>query len=293
MDRPAHAFSLVELLVVLALIALLVGILIPILGGARDSARVVGCVSNLRQLGMAHAAYATDHDGAFVDAGLPHGAALDESVAWINTLSVYYGGASAEDVSQDQQRRRFDRVLRSPLDDSPHWMPSVGGGVPVEGSSPGDPRYRRSSYGLNNYLSRTYSPVVAIEGPFAAIRSVDEIPDPAGTVHFSVMAFRGPFAGADHVHVESWWQNPPVLAAAELQTNAAGGPPVDWTSRSNYLYVDGHVETATFADVYRPPYDRDGDGLVRAGDVVNRFDPETSFEVTRAAMFAGSEPEDG
>lgn len=54
------AFTIVELLVVISIIALLIGILLPAIGKARDSALVTQSSSNLRNLAVAHAAYATD-----------------------------------------------------------------------------------------------------------------------------------------------------------------------------------------------------------------------------------------
>ena len=54
------AFTIIELLVVVAIIALLVGILLPAVDKARDQARVTQSLSNLRNLGMAHMQYATD-----------------------------------------------------------------------------------------------------------------------------------------------------------------------------------------------------------------------------------------
>lgn len=57
------AFSLVELIVVLAIIAILVGILLPVLARAKASQRKATCLSNLHQISAAFALYAQDHDG--------------------------------------------------------------------------------------------------------------------------------------------------------------------------------------------------------------------------------------
>ena len=56
-----RGFTLIELLVVISIIALLVGLLLPALGAARDAARNVKCLSNTRSLALGGVAYATDH----------------------------------------------------------------------------------------------------------------------------------------------------------------------------------------------------------------------------------------
>jgi general secretion pathway protein G len=57
-----RALTLVELLVVLAIVALLAGLLLPVLARARHAARSASCRSNLRQLGQAVTLYCGDYD---------------------------------------------------------------------------------------------------------------------------------------------------------------------------------------------------------------------------------------
>jgi prepilin-type N-terminal cleavage/methylation domain-containing protein/prepilin-type processing-associated H-X9-DG protein len=57
------AFTLFELMVVIAIIALLVSMLLPVIGMVRETARQIACASIMRQLGMVDASYANDHNG--------------------------------------------------------------------------------------------------------------------------------------------------------------------------------------------------------------------------------------
>jgi prepilin-type N-terminal cleavage/methylation domain-containing protein len=62
-ENPNEGFSLVELLVVVAIIALLVGLLLPALASAKNAGKRAACVSNLRQVGIAIHSYANDYEG--------------------------------------------------------------------------------------------------------------------------------------------------------------------------------------------------------------------------------------
>jgi prepilin-type N-terminal cleavage/methylation domain-containing protein/prepilin-type processing-associated H-X9-DG protein len=85
--RPARGFTLIELLVVISIIALLIGILLPVLGTARATARNSVCMSNMKQWGIAVAAYVVETDGRLPDEGFGRDAdGEDDGSYWYNAL---------------------------------------------------------------------------------------------------------------------------------------------------------------------------------------------------------------
>src|SRR5579862_1443243 len=106
--RRSGGFTLIELLVIIAILAILAAILAPVFAQAREAVRSYGCLSNLRQIGMASTLYEQDYDEMYASVSL-------QPFQWLPDLHApYLKSWSVWHCLSDSNARIWDGVWNSP-----------------------------------------------------------------------------------------------------------------------------------------------------------------------------------
>jgi prepilin-type N-terminal cleavage/methylation domain-containing protein/prepilin-type processing-associated H-X9-DG protein len=238
--RGSRGFSLVELLVVIAIIALLASILLPSLSTAKESARRVQCINNLRQLAITWEVYADDHNERLPLNGYGTPQTLGATRLWVlGDTHQNRPSFTNESYLTDPRYASFAGYLKSP---QVYRCPSDRVTIEIDGHSA--PKTR--SYSLNGYLgwhspnleSSFLSPNqqlylkssdLGASSPSTLLQFVDTAP---GNVCHSgfVVAYDSPRPGVGfkglYYHL----------------------PSAQHRGRGNLSFADGHVETHRWKD---------------------------------------------
>ncbi len=204
------AFTLIELLVVIAIISVLAAILFPVFAVAREKARQISCLSNLRQIGTAWLMYAQDYD----ESACP---------------SYYYLGNFRYEFAWD-----FCLDWGSVTNDVPAWRYGLFGPYTKSGELHRCPSFHGNAWGrpFTGYAyNASYIGGDVLAGqPYATLAA---IADPSGTAILAEGGFGQPVSAENYLRAPS----DILFMAGKVHFRHNG--------TANVAYGDGHAKAAT------------------------------------------------
>jgi len=184
--HPKRAFTLLELLVVMAVMAMLVAIIVPSLKKARAKSQEVICRANQRQWGLVFLSYAQDNNGRFwIEYNSNQNPELQQG-QWMPILSPYYGEIDKIRLCPSAAQPHPDPAARGYGATFAYWGDTGDGGALMRGhrlTNSIDKNY--GSYGINwwindvnppKHIGWRYKPQLQWRGPAMATTATALIP---------------------------------------------------------------------------------------------------------------------
>lgn len=254
--RTPRAFSLIELLVVISIVALIVAILLPSLSGARRQGQSLQCLARLSQLGMGWHMYADDYDDVAVPGRYGNlaggasnpanfydvGSGLKFRPRWIALMGKYVGAVAFENPLPADRQDYDHKVYQCPS--VPDWMDE-----------------RNHAYGYNHQFlgnaritNGRYHNFPVNRSKITSFASTVMAADTLGTAAGFAPENRKPYNnnGTDFAELANhgWTLDPPRLKPESEHGSGDPGSPrtaVDprHLNKSNVIFCDGHGETVT------------------------------------------------
>jgi prepilin-type processing-associated H-X9-DG protein len=244
------AFTLVELLILIGIVAILISLLMPALAKARRSAIALQCASNMRQVGIGFSMYAAENKHTLPYA-LYQTTTPDVRIAWDDLLNKYLGGdlTSTEIAARYAPRPRA--VLQCPADAVPrawtvpnHPLSYAMPRVLIATAAPGEPLFAGVA-GDGVFPN----PTAAATSPRPISIRVSSVRRSSQTLLLVEAPNRYRAQGCDYGYVDRPDDQYPFYTSNYngYPSNASGpaAHPPSYTlhdGKWNYLFTDGHVE---------------------------------------------------
>lgn len=224
-NRRREGFTLTELLIVIAIIAILVALLLPTLSGAKERAQRATCLNNLKQLQLCWNLYITDSGGKVVPNNFvytPTGSPIERDITWCAGLAPYDTDTRFIENGVLWNYNKSAAIYRCPTDRSKIRDPISG----IDGD-----QLRVRSYNMNGTVGCTATPWISA---YTRIEQMKR-PGPSGIFIFAEVH-------EDCIH-DAHFGTAPANNPFSNSSNNWGEIPADRHNRgANFSFADGHVE---------------------------------------------------